>query len=679
MNVLKTVPFLRIIIPFLSGILFGIFLYPQGLNWPVPVAVFVGISALWVFVGSRQKRVVLIAADIFLIIYGISLVRLCDQSMRENFYGHAITHDSTITSVVVIDDVPVTKQKFIKCSVRVLMIRSGNAFKNVTGNSLVYFKRSPKDSVIKPGRVLLIRAPFLPVPGPKNPLEFDYKSYLANKQIYHTLFIEPSAFLSLGEDKKTLNFLWRNGLECKQRLLQRLKNSQLNATTYAVCCALLTGYDDEIDKSVTLSFSHSGTLHVLSVSGLHTGLIYLVLSFLFDLLDRKKRYKLLRFLVTTLLLWGFALITGFSAPILRAVIMFTLLGIGKIYFRAGVSNQLNVLLVSAFLLLTYNPFYIVDVGFLLSYFALVGLICFQPGLAALLKPENKLIKAAWHTTAASFAATISTLPFTLYYFKQFPVWFFVSNVVVIPATFVMLLLSLFVVAGMGPVAFILNFLMDVITRFIQVFNSPVYGFIDSINFGIADAFFLAGLIIILSIALMKRSAGYLRVAVLLLVCWQITALGVSYHSQNKSLLAIYAVKGGNALAVKNKTRVYFSRVDSSEFSYRVLPHLVGLNNPERHPLPAINFINSGQQQVLLFNKPGYFPKIHPGKITCLVICNNCQLTGSDLVRFRNLRLVLLDASNSRQTVEKIRRVIKNFPGVAVHDVRTNGAYILEFS
>lgn len=675
MNVLRTIPFLRIILPFVLGILLGIFTKPTIVTWPVLAVLFVVVSFLWFWGGAKQKRTVLLVIDVFLFVYGINLVHLSDQSNHEQFYGHVIAKDSLVTSVVVIDEVPVSKQKFIKCSVRVLKVKVGKTFKNVDGNCLVYFKRSEKDSFIKVGSLLLIKSAFLEVPPPKNPLEFDYKNYLANKQVYHTLFVEPTAFVSLAEDKKVLNYFWRTGLVCKQILLHRLKNSPLTSDTYAVCAALLTGYDDEIDKSLVLSFSHSGTLHVLSVSGLHTGLIYLVLSFLFDLIDKKRRYKLTRFLLTTFLLWGFALVTGFSAPILRAVIMFTLLGLGKIYFRGGVSNQLNVLLVSAFILLSYNPFYLVDVGFLLSYFALVGLICFQPGLAALLKPEHKIINAVWQTTAASFAATISTLPFTLYYFKQFPIWFFVCNIVVIPATFVMLLLSLLVVVKVTPIALFLNFFMSFITWFIDLFNSPVYGFVDSIDFGITDAVFLTILILFLSISLMYRSVKYLRNAFLLLICWQLTALVFSFFCKNKSLVALYAVKGGNTLAVKNNTQVYINKIDTSEFNYHVKPHLTGLNNPEPHLLPEINFVDARYYRLLLLNKSGYFPDINPAAITCLVIGNNFKLTASELVNFRSLKMIVLDVSNSAYTVKRIRNLVKDHAGISIHDVKTSGAYV----
>src|SRR6476620_11471941 len=140
---------------------------------------------------------------------------------------------------------------------------------------------------------------------------------------------------------------WQAGLSCKEFVLKSLKEGGLSAEAYGICAALLTGYDADIDSGIMEAFSHSGTLHVLSVSGLHTGLIYLVLSFLFDLADRRKNRKLLKFLFITFFLWGFALVAGFSAPVLRAVIMFNLLGFGKIFFRAGARHQVNILCVSA--------------------------------------------------------------------------------------------------------------------------------------------------------------------------------------------------------------------------------------------------------------------------------------------------------------------------------------------
>ncbi|MES2680437.1 MAG: ComEC family competence protein, partial [Bacteroidota bacterium] len=375
MKVFLTIPFFRILIPFVAGIIIAIHYAIPPFSWVFFLALIIIISGLLFFKRSTgfNKTALLVLADVFLLMYGMTLVSHCSKNNQTLFYGRVVSPGTEQTFIAVIDDLPLEKEKSFKLSLQILEIKTGRYFKKATGNIFTYVRKSIKTKQLKAGDVLMLRLKLQDLPGPKNPFEFNYKNYLANRQIYHSTFVDSTAYTVLPTGGY-LNPVWATGLLCKNYILKQLKSGGLTSNSYAICAALLTGYDDEIDKAVMEAFSHSGTLHVLSVSGLHTGLIYLVLGFLFDLADRKKKHKLLKFVFITLVLWLFALITGFSSPVLRAVIMFNLLGLGKIYFRNDAGNQMNILLVSAFMLLVYNPFFINDVGFQLSYFALAGLI-----------------------------------------------------------------------------------------------------------------------------------------------------------------------------------------------------------------------------------------------------------------------------------------------------------------
>lgn len=618
--------------------------------------------------------VFLAVADLFLFLIAGQLIKLNNTSLSGKFYVNYVLPDSVISFVALVDDLPVVKPKFTKCPVRILKIKSGKDYQRVTGTCFIYFRRSLNDSLLQAGKTLLIKAKFSEIAGPQNPDEFDYKNYLLYKQIYHTVFVDSTSFLSLGINEG-LNPIWKAGLDCKRYVLNALKNSSLSTQAYAICSALLTGYDDEIDKSVMSAFSHSGTLHVLSVSGLHTGLIYLALCFIFDLVDRKKKYKLSRFVTVTVVLWLFALISGFSAPVLRAVIMFNLLGIGRLYFRNSSANQLNILLVSAFILLCYNPWFITDVGFLLSYFALAGLICFQPGITRLWQPHNFIINAVWQSASSSVAATISTLPFTLFYFKQFPLWFLVCNMVVIPATFVILLLALLVVLNVGFAAILINYIILFLVEFINLFDSPRYGFLDGINFTSVDALFLSVLTIILSIALHRRTFNYLRLSFIILICWQLSALGFSYTEKNNSLLTVYSINHKTALSIKNKTAAHLWITDSSAYDYHVKPHIISFNNPELYPRSAINFIKTKQETILVLNRPGQFPRIDLSEITTIILCNGFRLTSVDLKTMGKIKRLVLDGSNNPYSIRETEGLCME-RGIKCNDLRKEGAFLL---
>ncbi len=675
-NVFSNIPFFRIIIPFIAGILLGIYF---DLDSPAFIFLILPITVAIVTLFKKEqntftKRIYLMCLDVFLFLFALHLVQINTLKDRENYYGKYYKSDKAGYFIATIDDIPVEKEKFIKCSLIINEIKNDSNYIKTQGKTLAYFKRSERDKALKPGTTLAIKTKLIEVSAPQNPFEFDYKNYLFNKQIYHTAFVDASAFEIL-EVPQILNPIWYKGLLIKQNILEALKHSSLNANAYGICAALLTGYDDEIDKQIIESFSHSGTLHVLSVSGLHTGLIYLVLSFLFDLIDRKRKHKILKFIFITLVLWSFALITGFSAPVLRAVIMFNLLGFGRIFFRSDHRAQTNILLTSAFILLCYDPFFITDVGFLLSYFAVFGLIYYQPKLMIIWQPQNYLSRELWKGTTASFAATISTLPLTLFYFKQFPFWFFVCNIIVVPVSFVILLLAFLIVLKIGFAAIIINHIVNWLIAFITLFNSSKFGFIDGIDFSFYDAIFLTFFIIVITLAIQNKSYRSLAFCMLLLIWWQVSAIVLSYQSKTTDLLTVYSVNKSNSVLVKNKTVSILNEIDSSQFLYHIKPHITSLNNTSL-VVKEFNYFEKGNLKALILNKKEQWPQTDREEIDLVILANNFKLTAKDLESFPGLKTVVADASNNNYSIKKVEELCRKF-GIELIKTKQQGAYTLE--
>ncbi|MDP1802891.1 MAG: ComEC/Rec2 family competence protein [Bacteroidota bacterium] len=674
-RVFTNIPFFRILIPFVIGILFSLQFYPKPVNLLYFVFLIAAAVTLRFFKNQSTylKRGFLICIDIFFFLLAFNLVHHTNVIEQKKYYGNYIQSDSSACLVVTINELPTQKEKFIKCRLRVNEVKTKTGYKKTEGTIFGYFKRSTSDQKLKAGSTFIIKTKLLAVSAPQNPYEFNYQNYLYNKHIYHTAFIDKDAYEVLNVPVQ-LNPIWYYGLLIKDHILQQLKNSKLSADAYGICAALLTGYDDEIDKQVVESFSHSGTLHVLSVSGLHTGLIYLVLSFLFDLIDKKRRYKLLKFIFITVLLWAFALITGFSAPVLRAVIMFNLLGFGKIFFRSDHRNQVNILLVSAFILLCYDPFFITDVGFLLSYFAVFGLLYFQPKLEANWQPENYLLKKFWQATTVSFAATIATLPLTLFFFKQFPLWFFICNILVVPASFVILLLSALIVFKMGFVAVLINYLVKGLIAFITFFNSAEYGFIDSIDFSFFDTIFLSFFIIVVTLSIQNRSYRLSVACLVLLIWWQLSALFLSFNSKTEDLLAVYQINKHHTLAVKNKQSTTLNALDSSNFMFHVKPHIISFNNTKLN-VNEFNYVKKDDKQILILNKPNHWPDIPLAKISLLVLANNYRLSAKNLEAFSGLKTIVMDGSNNNFSIKKTEELCRKFD-VELIKTKQRGAYIL---
>ncbi|MDI1353440.1 MAG: ComEC/Rec2 family competence protein [bacterium] len=675
MKSFSSIPFLRLSLPFITGILLAISTGIDVELWYMAAFLLVAMVIRLFPTNQKQKRTYLFTLDVFLFFLGAALIHYTDVSKKGDFYGNYIKSDSSTYFIGVINDVPIPKKRSVKCSMNVLGVKSGTKYVPTSGSVLVYFKRSQAALALKPGSTVFMHGKFQAIQAPMNPNEFDYKTYLQRKQIFHTIFLDSTSFVFIN-NAGILNPIWEAGLSCKSLVLKKLKNSQLSFEAYSICAALLTGYDDDIEKPVMDAFSHSGTLHVLSVSGLHTGLIYLVLNYLFNLIDTKQRKKTARFLFITISLWGFALLAGFSAPVLRAVIMFNLMGLGKIYFRNSSRNQLNVLLVSAFMLLSYNPWWMTDVGFLLSYFAMIGLIYFQPKLSGLLHPDNAILKYIWLSVTASFSATLSTLPITLLLFKTFPIWFFICNLVVVPVTFAVLLLAVLVVINISGVPLLINYLISSLIFFIHLFDSKKGGYIDMIDFTNTDAIFLSLLIVVLSGALRDRSYKHAALGLLLVLAWQLTALCQSYLAKEQKLITLYQIKNGSTVSIKNKDRTTLVSSTKQGYEYSVKPHLITFNY-NAISNKTINYIELNNEAIFILDSTGFWPRENIERISTLILINNSRLHAAELLRFKNLRLVVSDGSNNRSNCKNTEELCRKF-GLGFYDTKREGAFLLSF-
>jgi competence protein ComEC len=595
--------------------------------------------------------------------------------LQTEYYGKNLSSDTAATFVGVINEMPTEKSKFVKCKIKVLQIKSDSSFKNAEGEILCYFKKFKGMSIPKSGETFIIKTDLLTIPDVKNPEQFNYKKYLANKQIFHSCFIDSGSYNKIS-GRSDLNSLWLLGLQIKQNVLSALKSAGLSPEAYGICAALITGFDDDIDKNVVNAFSHSGTLHVLSVSGLHVGLIYYVLGLIFDFIDRRKKQKLFKFIVISLLLWGFALITGFSAPVLRSVIMFNLLGIGRLFFRNNVKNQINILMASAFFLLFYNPYYITDIGFLLSYFAMFGLFYFQPKIAGIWEPNNYFLRNIWESSTASIAATITTLPITLLIFKQFPIWFVVCNIVVVPATFVLLLLAAIALFKISFITTVINGTVKFLIVFIQFFNSSSIGYVDRIDFDFYDAVLLVSLIITITFFLQKRSFNFAIASLIIIIGWQFYSVYQSFQSKSETLLAVYHTKKKSSYVVKNKSFTFINQIDSLNYDYSIKNHVTSFNNAELK-VKEFNMVSFMNDQTFFYTKQNFYPPVNLNTINTLVLCNAVKLPEKDFEKFSGLKLLIADGTTSNYGIKKLQKLCSKFD-IKFYNTAASGAYLFNW-
>lgn len=338
---------------------------------------------------------------------------------------------------------PVEKENSIKVTVNVLAAES---LKMPGVKAILYFE---KDSLlmqkVQYGNRLLVHTSWQRPQKPTNPEQFDYRTYLERNGITHQAYVKASQMeIMPGTGKSDLRaFVF--GL--RQVLLKKLKQHGFKDDEFSLAAAILLGKDDSMDPRLRSGFATAGAMHILCVSGLHVGVIFLILDQLLRFLNKRRRGPWVKAVILILMIWFYAAITGLEPSVLRASTMVTFVVIGKTIKRP--TSVYNSLAASAFLLLIINPLIITQIGFQLSYLAVLSIVAFQPILYKLWLPSNKILDKMWAITTVSIAAQLGTFPLAVHYFHIFPVYFLITNLLVIP-------LSSFIIYS-GFLFFVLSF------------------------------------------------------------------------------------------------------------------------------------------------------------------------------------------------------------------------------
>jgi competence protein ComEC len=210
------------------------------------------------------------------------------------------------------------------------------------------------------------------------------------------------------------------------KIKKRIRDSQVQA----LMIALTTGKRDYFDEETYDQFLGAGIVHILAVSGLHVGILYLLLIRLTHFLSFHRTGRWIRLILILNFFIFFAFLTGLTPSVLRSVVMFSVMLLGLTFNRK--SPILNSVFLSAFLLLSCDPELLWQVGFQLSYSAVIGILLFHPVFQSMWQPKHKFLQGCWNLIAVSISAQLATLPLSLYYFKQFPTYFILSNLIAVP-------------------------------------------------------------------------------------------------------------------------------------------------------------------------------------------------------------------------------------------------------
>lgn len=431
---LKKLPFLKIVLFYGIGIGIANFFEPSKsmFNLIQLLLAFSFLSHLvFFFYTSRLEILSIVNSYIILIFFGIwNIWRTHDQVDINHFLIG--TSDQYIAMV---DEEPVFYNNSVRFSVTLLAKRIDSTFQKATGRLMVTLPFDQKDSRIQYGDEMVLKNKVKPIPKPLNPLEFNYRDYLKNQGIDGQIYLKSKEYKIIRHHQ---GFgIKARALELRRELVSKFRKYLKDENSFQIAVALIVGYRAVMSQDIVQTFSNTGTIHVLSVSGMHVGIVFIVLMWLLARVSGNYTLNLLRIVMLLCAIWSYTILTGMAPSILRAAIMLSFFLIARSMQREG--NMLNTMASSAFLLLLLQPNILFDIGFQLSYFAVLGIVLFFPLFKRLsIFESNRFSRIIWDSVAISLSAQIMTAPFSLFYFGQFPNYFLIANLlVVLPVTLIM--------------------------------------------------------------------------------------------------------------------------------------------------------------------------------------------------------------------------------------------------
>ncbi|MBZ4188661.1 ComEC/Rec2 family competence protein [Niabella beijingensis] len=650
---LARAPFIKLLLPFACGILFC-FYHPLPVTGCMTGLLVSGLMVLlFRMLGSYQrlKLQMLQTVLILLILFfsGILIAALKDTGNRRSWFGRHYAPGMYL--VTDLEEQPVEKSRSYKAAAVVKQLIINDSVIRVNGKMILYFKKEPGHRQLNAGDRLVFKKEPQTIRSTGNPGAFDYRLYARFNGITHQVYLTGQDVLKIKGPQPFSVSLWL--YRVRASILAVLKEYIKTPREAGLAEALLMGYRDDLDKSLLQSYTDTGVVHVIAVSGMHLGLIYWLLELLLGPLLKRRQTRWLHPVLVLTVLWTFSLLAGGAASIVRAAVMFTCILLGK-HFGRNVSVY-NTLAASAFLLLGYNPWWLWDVGFQLSYAAVLGIVIFYRPLYGLITVENKLLNAVWQLIAISIAAQVLTTPLSIYHFHQFPVYFLISNLLVVPLSSGILIGTLLLVAVApfpaiaAATGVLLRGAIVWMNRIIENLEHYPFALWKGLQISMAQVLLLYVLIAGVALLLQQRKTG-LWMAVLGLSGF-IVLRGLSFYQANRqSKIIVYNSSGSSIIDFING-RDHFILADTAGLQDPAIAKNTLEPSAIRHRLrqpEALRHIRGderllfGGRSVLLIHAP--LNGTRYGKADLVVLTGNPRLYISRLLEVVQPRQVVIGGS-----------------------------------
>ncbi len=577
----------------------------------------------------------------------------------------------------------VEKNKTYSAAAVINAIYRNGHWQKAEGKILVYFFKNNLPANLQYGSLIISRKEILPITNSGNPNGFDYKRYALFQGITGQSFLKPQDFVIASQGNTS--FIRKELFQIRKKVISILQKNIPDPRQQGVAEALLVGYRNDLDKTLVQAYSNTGVVHIIAISGLHLGMIFILISSILSYFKKIKGFRFFRPIIILFVLWAFTFLAGAVPSVLRSAVMFSFIVIGESFERK--TNSLNTLAAAAFFLLLFNPFLLWDAGFQLSFAAVAGIVSFMRPVNSWFDFENKIVKNIWQLMSVTISAQVFTLPLILYYFHQFPVFFMISNLLVVPLAGIVLygeLLLVFFSFSSFMAKFIgacLNFLLAGMNHFIEHINSIPFSTITGIQINALESFLLFLTIGgTLFFFLYQKKVGLWFALIVGIILSSI----ISYEKLQlnfQQYLVVYNVSGHSAIDFIVGRNAYFlgdSIVEKDALlkKYNLTPSRNFYRVKNETNYFTSKYVECNGKRIYITGK--YLPRATTrGKIKTdiLIIAQNPAFKMADIDRIFQYDQLVFDSSNPLWKTEQWKKDCDSLH-LRFHSVSASGAFVM---
>lgn len=589
--------------------------------------------------------------------------------------------------VVALNEPLAEKTKSYKANATVShLLQDGKAIP-VKGNIIIYFKKDSALRGLEYGSQLLFKKPLQEIKNSGNPGGFDYNRYCLFQGITHQVFLQPGDFKLLDGKKQHWfrSFIYSS----REKVLSILRKNIPGDREPGLAEALLIGYKNDLEQSLVQSYTNTGVVHIIAISGLHIGLIYWLLVQLLKPLQKRRKLKWLRPVLIITGLWLFSLLAGAQPSVLRSALMFTCIVLGDGLTRK--TSIFNTLAFSAFILLCINPFWLWDVGFQLSYAAVLSIIIFLKPIYNWFYIKNKALDFIWKLNAVTLAAQVLTVPLSIWHFHQFPNYFLLTNFVAVPLSSIILLGEIFLCAFAWIPALasltgkLLSWMIGLMNTWIEKVESLRFSLLDGLQVSIWQAALLMIFAAGISYWLMEKAKKGLMIGLAALFAFTALRSYSFIEARRQQKIIVYNVSQKRAIDFIDGRKYLFvgdSDLLADDFArnFHLKPSRIRFRITPADTLKGFRqqgeYIRyQGKNILLLDSSVHYLPAAQKPVIDLLIISKNPRIYISKLAAALNIKQVVFDGSVPAWKMIYWKKDCDSLH-IPYHDVAARGAFVM---